>query len=126
MILKQCLLCYIENYYICVQINFDKMTKYILSTLFLILFIAATPVYAVSATEPASVESPNTEITISVNGSKIRVTGANGCTLSVYNVTGVRVMSVKIDSADKQYDLDLPKGCYILQIGKTVRKISIR
>lgn len=63
-------------------------------------------------------ESPNTEITISVNGSKIRVTGANGCTLSVYNVTGVRVMSVKIDSADKQYDLDLPKGCYILQIGK--------
>ena len=112
MMLKQCLLCYIENYYICVQINFDKMAKYILSTLFLIIFIA--------------VESPNTEITISVNGSKIRVTGANGCTLSVYNVTGVRVMSVKIDSADKQYDLDLPKGCYILQIGKTVRKISIR
>lgn len=32
--LKQCLLCYIENYYICVQINFDKMAKYILSTLF--------------------------------------------------------------------------------------------
>lgn len=72
------------------------------------------------------VENDVQAISISVSGSTVRVVGASGMVLSVYNVTGVRVMSMKIDSSDKSYELDLPKGCYILKVGKTVRKISIR
>ncbi|MDD3387351.1 MAG: secretion protein, partial [Prevotella sp.] len=28
--------------------------------------------------------------------------------------------------ADKSYNLNLPKGCYIVKVGKVVRKVSIR
>lgn len=65
-------------------------------------------------------------IDISVTGSILHVTGAAGENLYVYNVTGVRVKSIRIDSNDKRYDLNLPKGCYIVKVGKVVRKISIR
>lgn len=102
------------------------MIKYILSILFVALFVVSTPVFALSDAELSTIDASVAEMTITVNGSTVRVTGANGCVLSVYNVAGVRVKTVKIDSADKLYDLDLPKGCYILQVGKTVRKISIR
>ena len=44
----------------------------------------------------------------------------------MYNVAGVLIKSFKIDTADKRLDLNLPKGCYIVKVGKTVRKISIK
>lgn len=102
------------------------MAKYILSILFVSLFIFGSPISAKAEAEMATMEAAVSEVSISVKGSTVRVVGANGCTLSVYNVAGIRIMTMKIDGSDKQYDLDLPKGCYILQVGKTVRKISIR
>lgn len=63
---------------------------------------------------------------IVVYESTVHVSGANGETLQVFNVTGVSVARVKIDSADKHIDLNLQKGCYILKVGKVVRKIYIK
>ncbi|GAB6962796.1 hypothetical protein JCM17724A_15450 [Prevotella fusca JCM 17724] len=63
---------------------------------------------------------------ISVVGNVLHVLGAEDELLSIYNVTGVRVMSVKVDGSDKRYTLNLPKGCYIVKVGKLVRKVSIR
>lgn len=65
-------------------------------------------------------------ITINVRESVVQIAGANGETLHVYNVAGVRIKSIKIDGDDKRFELNLPKGCYILKVGKTVRKISVR
>ena len=65
-------------------------------------------------------------ITINVRESAVQIAGANGETLHVYNVAGVRIKSIKIDGDDKRFELNLPKGCYILKVGKTVRKISVR
>ena len=65
-------------------------------------------------------------ITINVRDSVVQIVGANGETLHVYNVAGVRIKSIKIDGDDKRFELNLPKGCYILKVGKTVRKISVR
>ena len=56
----------------------------------------------------------------------IDLIGAEDEQLSVYNVTGVRVMSVKVDGGDKHYTLNFPKGCYIVKVGNVVRKVSIR
>lgn len=64
--------------------------------------------------------------TISVNTSTIHVSGANGQMLEVYNIAGMRVMCVKVEGQDKRFDLNLPKGCYIVKVGKVVRKISIK
>ncbi|EJX02798.1 hypothetical protein EVA_09094, partial [gut metagenome] len=43
----------------------------------------------------------------------------------VFDVTGKKVLSVRIDSADKTISLNLRKGCYILRVAKQTRKISI-
>lgn len=64
-------------------------------------------------------------VSISVSESTLHVTGASGQVLYIYNVAGICVKTFKVDSNDKRYDLNLPKGCYIIKVGKTVRKISI-
>lgn len=81
--------------------------------------------HANSAIEIIDTDLPQA-IVISVNESTLHVTGAAGQDLYIYNVAGVRVMSIKVDGPDKRYELNLPKGCYIVKVGKTVRKISIR
>lgn len=65
------------------------------------------------------------EPAISVSGKTVHVTNAEGQTLEVYNITGVRVGSYKIDSPDKQITLSLTKGCYILRVGKITRKVAL-
>lgn len=72
------------------------------------------------------IENDIEQVGIFVQGTSLRITGAAGQTVQVYNVAGVRVMNAKVESNDKRYDLNLPKGCYIVKVGKTVRKISIR
>ena len=93
------------------------MAKKILSLLLLmVLFIGAPQIASAS---------PSIEI-IENEESVLHVTGASGLVLFVYNVTGVQVMTIKVDGADKSYNLNLPKGCYIVKVGKVVRKVSIR
>lgn len=68
----------------------------------------------------------NQGVQITINQNVLHVAGGAGQTLRVYNVTGVCVMNIIIDGADKHYDLNLGKGCYIVKVGKVVRKISIK
>lgn len=80
---------------------------------------------AVPAVEIIDQEIQAITIVLEEDGT-LHVSGANGQTLHVYNVAGVLIKSVKIDTVDKRLDLNLPKGCYIVKVGKTVRKISIK
>lgn len=102
------------------------MIKKIFTFLFVSTLMMAVPVQARATASIEIFEQDLQEVTISVQGSTLHVTGANGQALYIYDVAGVRVMSVKVDSADKRYELNLPKGCYIIKVGKTVRKISIK
>ena len=72
------------------------------------------------------IDSEAQNVTISLTETTLHVAGANGQVLYVYNVAGVRVMSVKVEGQDKKIELNLPKGCYIVKVGKVVRKISIK
>lgn len=64
---------------------------------------------------------------ITVNQSTLTVTGANGMVLEIVSLTGRPVASYKIESPSQRVELNnLPKGCYILKVGKVVRKFSIR
>lgn len=97
--------------------------------LFLIAFALtwlAAPVSTYAQAESDAVENSLSGITLTVNGTKVHVTGANGENMEIFNLTGVKVSSISIDSADKSLTLTLAKGCYILKVGKVVRKISIR
>ena len=74
------------------------------------------------AVEQQSIEE---EITISINGQNVTVSGAQGETLEVISLTGRKVMAVKIESPVQRIEINVPKGCYILKIGKVVRKVSL-
>lgn len=76
--------------------------------------------------EREAIEEDLAAVQISVNGSQVHVTGAAGKTLEIYNILGVRVATVRIDTDDKALNLNLPRGCYILKVGDIVRKISLR
>ncbi|MBR1449490.1 MAG: T9SS type A sorting domain-containing protein [Prevotella sp.] len=63
---------------------------------------------------------------ITVHGSSVSVNGGNGETLEIVSLTGKAVASYKIEYPNQRFELNLPKGCYILKVGKTVRKVTIK
>lgn len=109
-------------------INQRPMKKTILSILLLSLGTFGTQAMAAEAT-PSWLEalevSQQNEVRISVSGNNVRVQNAQGATLEIYNITGVKVADFKIDSPDKTINTGLTRGCYIVKVGKVARKISI-
>lgn len=102
------------------------MKTYILSIALFAGILLAIPSTSLARNGVETVNIDLDEINISISGNVLHVTGAAGEALQVYNITGVRIMSEKLDSDDKRITINLPKGCYIVKVGKVVRKISIR
>ena len=102
------------------------MLKTILSISIGVLLLLALPQQSVAAPFVDVVETSMQDVTISMNESVLHVCGANSQVMQIFNVAGVCVMSVKVDGPDKKYELNFAKGCYIVKVGKTVRKISVR
>ena len=98
----------------------------------LILAIAslllAAPVMAAPMVEELGIAEQIDEAapTINVDGRIVSVVGAQGMTLEVVSLTGRAVASYKIDGPAQRLELNLPKGCYILKVGKTVRKVTVK
>ncbi len=99
------------------------MNKILLSTILCGALLFSVPYSAYSAVEIVDNDFQN--VSISVSGGLLHVVGANGLVLYIYNVAGVCVNSFKIEGNDKHYDMSSHRGCYIIKIGKTVRKVSI-
>ena len=117
-----------ENVYICTTIySILLMKKRLLTYSVAVAMLLAWPV-SIMASEPeqASVEQTiEDDITITVNGQWVVINGAQGKTLEVVSLTGRRVMTTKIESPAQRVELNVPKGCYILKIGKVVRKVTV-
>jgi len=87
---------------------------------------AAVPLSAgASEMELAAAEQVDEQIDVAVEGQTVSVTGAQGKELIVVSLTGRQVMKVMIENAAQRIDLNIPKGCYILKVGKVVRKIQV-
>lgn len=56
----------------------------------------------------------------------VNVVGAQGQVLEIVSLTGRRVESIRIESPAQRVELNLPKGCYILKVGKTARKVTVK
>ena len=104
------------------------MTKKILIFSFIatLTLMAPQAVKANDAVMPALEQTIDEDIAISISGQTVTISGAQGQTLEVISLTGSRVMSAKIESPSQRIDLNVPKGCYILKIGKVVRKVTVR
>lgn len=90
------------------------------------LLLMGMPSSVVAMSSVEVVEQKLQDITITIAGNNLHVTGASGQTLRIYKVTGVCVQSFTVEGPDKHYELNLPKGCYIVKVGDVVRKISVR
>ena len=80
-----------------------------------------------AATEALSV-APDThlaDIQITASQKTIHVKNAQGEMLEVFNVTGVRVAAVRIDSSEKSVTLNVDKGIYIVRVGNVTRKVKL-
>jgi len=82
----------------------------------------AAPVYVAGIMEMA----PEQDIEISYNNGELSVIGAEGCKLEIVSLTGNKVLIMEIDSPAQKIELNIPKGCYIVKVGKVVRKVSVR
>ncbi len=106
------------------------MKKTLLILSLVVTLITAAPVGAMAGEmEPAAVseqQADDMRAAILVNEQTVTVSGAQGETLEVVSLTGKVVKTIAIDSPAQRIELNLPKGCYILKVGKVVRKISIR
>lgn len=98
----------------------------------LLILLAASFCVAVPAIaeEPAESESEMTlqqsEVVIVAKGKSVRVIGAQNETLRIYDITGQEVFSAQIDDQDQSFTLNLKSGYYIVKVGKTARKVTIR
>ena len=104
------------------------MRKSLLTIACSAFFLLGNPfaVMAEPAIEIVELEGGFNDITVTISGTDLHVVNAHGETLQIYNVAGVCVETIKIDGEDKHYTLNLSKGCYIVKVGKIVRKISIK
>ena len=105
------------------------MTKNILTLSLAALLTISAPMVTIASPMIEILDMADIDvmgINISVDRNTLHISGAAGQVLQIYNVTGVCVMTAKIDGDEKHFDLNLQKGCYIIKVGKVVRKISIR
>lgn len=88
------------------------------------LLLGAVPSIAhMQMDEP--IEAELEAITLTIQDNRAHITNADGKTLEIYNLTGVRVARIRIDGNDKQITLNLTRGCYIMKVDKVVRKVTI-
>ena len=103
------------------------MKKIILCFLIIFSFLSYPVVYAQEGRKSLPIENEQTSVTLTVVGNNVRIQNATpGSVLEVYNVLGMKVASIKIDSVDKVITLNLPKGWYILKIENIARKVAIK
>ena len=88
------------------------------------LLLGAVPSIAhMQMDEP--IEAEMETVTLTILDNKAHITNADGKTLEIYNLTGVRVARIRIEGNDKQITLNLTRGCYIMKVDKVVRKVTI-
>lgn len=107
-----------------------KKTILKISFILLISMLCAPAAYALEPfAEPAtSIENEVEEIQITVSGGNtIHVKNAEGLVIEIYSITGAQVLSQRVDSSSKNYEIsNLQKGCYIVKVGKLTRKVYIK
>ena len=117
------------KYYLCTNYRLLRMTKRLLIISLMMAFTclvpmsaSASPAYFAGVMEMA----PDQDISITFSEGTLYVSGCEGQLLEIVSLTGKKIMDVKIESPSQKIELNIPKGCYIVKVGKVVRKVSVR
>lgn len=91
------------------------------------LLIVPVAVHAAPAYFSGVMElSDEQEVEVTYSDGTLTVIGAQGQVLQVVSVTGNVLLHKRIDSQEQKIELNIPKGCYIVKVGKVVRRVNVR
>ena len=85
----------------------------------------ALPAHSMEQADDA-IEDEMQSVSIVVKEGSVKVTNAMGQKLEVFNLAGVRITSLPLENDEVSFKLNLSRGCYILKVGKTVRKVNMK
>lgn len=104
------------------------MAKRILTYFLFALTLCFTPVFAENATARIELNDTDTQsIKIEQMGDVVYITGATGKVAYVYNLIGMVMTTIRIDSPEKKIDLShLKKGIYPVKVGNVSKKIHVQ
>ena len=103
------------------------MKKFVVYCVVGFTLLASNTLLAQEKGKTETVHDGRSSLTITVSGTSVRIQNAPfGSVMEVYDILGVKVTSVRVDSSDKTVTLNLPKGYYIFKIGDLVRKVVIK
>ncbi|MBQ6049422.1 MAG: T9SS type A sorting domain-containing protein [Bacteroidaceae bacterium] len=71
-------------------------------------------------------QEPTAITIVQTTNNILHITNANGQVLRIYNVAGKCIKVFKVDGPDRQYEINLPKGIYIVKVGETARRITVK
>ena len=103
------------------------MVKNILTTLMLVGALTFAPAFLSEASARVELSDIETQQpVIRQFGSSLVISGAQGKTVYVYNLIGVQLLAIHVDSYEKRIDLgNLPRGIYPIRIGNYTKKIQL-
>lgn len=109
------------------QIIISMMRKLLhISAILALLLVSPVSASAAPNYEAGVLEYRDLEPSVIYAQGILYVNGGEGKTLEVISLTGRKVMEEQIDSPAQKFELNIPKGCYIVKVGNVVRKISVR
>ncbi|OJV35364.1 MAG: hypothetical protein BGO33_08840 [Bacteroidia bacterium 43-41] len=106
------------------------MRRFYLTTLFILFSLfgfGLAGIYAQDQNKGVVMEEnvPETKIKVAENRLIIENLPKDGV-LEVFSIVGVKVYTRKVKAGTNEYQLDLPKGYYIVRIGDLVKKILLK
>ena len=102
-----------------------RMKKILLKFTLSVALLMGLPAMSMATIE--IIDQEPTAITIvQPTNNILHITNASGQMLRIYNVAGKCIKVFKVDGPDRQYELNLPKGIYIVKVGETARRITIK
>ncbi|WP_291529727.1 T9SS type A sorting domain-containing protein [Bacteroides sp. UBA939] len=106
------------------------MRKLLHCFFFMLTFSAQSMLWAQDGRKQETVqkEQPQSTIVLTVSADNlVRVQNAEpGSQMEVYNIVGVKLTTIRINSTDETVQVNLSKGYYIFKIGNVVRKVVIK
>ncbi len=106
------------------------MKKFYLTTLFILFLLFSfelAGLYAQDQSRGVVVEESVSETKIKVSENRLIIENLpKDGVLEVFSIVGIKVHTQKVKAGTNEYQLNLPKGYYIVRVGDLVKKILLK
>lgn len=83
--------------------------------------------YSFNGTLTENISTSKDSLNVKMAGTRLIIENLpNDDVLEIYNIMGTKVFNRRVNAGTNEYLLSLPRGYYIVKIGKFTRKIVIR